>query len=176
VLFGAVLYLGGTKFAKELLFPIGFLVFMLPLPQVLIIGAAFKLKMLAAHASTISARMMGINVTRAGSTIYYPGGFLLVGDPCSGLRSLITFLAIGALFTQITAGSFWRRNILFISAIPVALLSNVMRLTLLIVVGYIYGQKVALGFIHDFSGFMVFAVGFAGLAVVSKVLRCEFEF
>ncbi|MFH1996482.1 MAG: exosortase/archaeosortase family protein [Candidatus Omnitrophota bacterium] len=172
-IFGIVLYLGGAKFAKELAFPIAFLVFMLPLPKVLIVGTSFKMKIFAAQASVFAARSIGIAATRAGSTIYYPGGEMVVGDPCSGLSSLISFLALGALFTQITTASFWKRNVLFASAIPVALFSNLLRLTFLILVGFVYGQNFTHGWVHDFAGIMVFVVGFICMFSITKILRCR---
>ncbi len=171
---GIVLYLGGKKITKELLFPISFLFFMLPLPKVVIIGISFKLKLMVAQVATFLALNMGVQAERVGSTIYYPGGELLVGDPCSGLRSLVTFLALGALCTQFTKARLWRRTALFVSAIPIALLSNLTRITFLVMVSYIYGEKVALGFLHDFSGIMVFVLGFVCLIGASKLLRCSF--
>ena len=173
VIFGIVLYLGGRGFAGALLFPIAFLVFMLPLPEVLIIGISFKLKILAAQGATFLVNKMGIDAQRAGSTIYYPGGFLLVGDPCSGLRSLITFLALGALFTQFCLAHVFKKTLLFISSVPIAIMSNLLRLTFLLLAGYIYGEKATKGFIHDFSGIMVFVLGFLGLLFVSRLLKCQ---
>ena len=99
MIFGIVLALGGKKFAKELLFPIAFIIFMLPLPRVLIIVISFKMKLLVTQVATLLIQRIGVEAHSAGSTIYFAGGHLIVGDPCSGLRSLITFLALGALFT-----------------------------------------------------------------------------
>ena len=175
VLLGMSLYLGGVKITKELLFPIIFLVFMLPLPRVVVIGITFKLKIMAAQAAVIIAHSIGIKAHRLGSTIYYRGGSLLVGDPCSGLRSLITFIALGALLTQLTEGGIFKKALLFLSSIPVAFLSNILRITFLLLVSYIYGSDAALGFLHDFSGVMVFILGFIGLFFIAKGLRCPFS-
>lgn len=173
VILGIALYLGGRKLTRELIFPIAFLIFMLPLPKVLMIGITFKLKILATQASNFAANCIGIEARRVGSTIYYPGGFILVGDPCSGLRSLISFLALGALFTQFTTADRWRRNVLFFSTIPIALLSNFIRITFLVLIGYVYGRRIALGFLHEFSGIMVFVFGFLGFMAVTKILKCH---
>ena len=175
VLLGMSLYLGGVKITKELLPAIIFLVFMLPLPRVMVIGITFKLKIMVAQAATMIARSIGIQTQRVGSTIYYRGGSLLVGDPCSGLRSLITFIALGALFTQLTKGSIFSKTILFLSSIPVAFLSNILRIMFLLLVSYVYGSDIALGFLHDFSGIMVFVLGFIGLIFIAKALRCPFS-
>jgi len=173
VLAGTALYLRGVKFTGKILFPIVFLVFMLPLPQVMIIGVAFKLKILVAAAATFLGRLSGMQVALAGSTINYPGGSLLVGDPCSGLRSLISFLALGALCTQFTDASLARKSALFLSTVPLALLSNILRITFLLFVAYIYGEKAATGLVHDISGYMVFVLGFAGLVLIAKLIRCR---
>ncbi|MBN2121199.1 MAG: exosortase/archaeosortase family protein, partial [Candidatus Omnitrophica bacterium] len=132
-----------------------------------------KLKIMATQAAVFLVNLIGIEAVRAGSAINYPGGQLMVGDPCSGLRSLITFLALGALFTQFTNASALRRGTLFISTIPIALFSNFIRLAFLVLVGFIYGEKAATGFLHDSSGLLVFVLGFFGLVMVSKVLRCR---
>ena len=173
VIAGILLYLKGVKFTKELLFPLCFLIFMLPLPAVMIVGMSYKLKIFAAGAATFLGNSIGIKSSLSGSTIYYPGGTLLVGDPCSGLRSLISFIALGALFTQFTKAAIWRKLSLFCLTIPIALISNFLRITFLLWVSFAYGKKAASGFVHDFSGYMVFVVGFLGLMLVSKILRCQ---
>lgn len=173
VLTGLVLYLFGKRIARELTFPLAFLVFMLPLPSVTIIAISFKMKILASQLAALAANLMSIPATRDGSTIYLPRGYLVVGDPCSGLRSLISLLALGAVFTQFISGSMLKRNLLFLSAIPIALISNVLRIILLLLVTYVYGEKAALGFFHDFSGMLVFAFAFIGLAMVMRLLKCQ---
>ena len=173
VIGGVILYLRGVKFTRELLFPLAFLIFMLPLPEVMIIGISFKLKILAAQAATLLGNSMGVKAVLSGSTIYYPGGFLLVGDPCSGLRSLISFLALSALLTQFIEVARWKKIFLFFSAVPIALLSNLLRISFLLMVSFVYGKKAASGFVHDVSGYMVFVLGFIGLIAVSKILKCR---
>lgn len=172
-IFGIVLYLYGRKALKEVIFPIVFLVFMLPLPKVVIIAISFKMKLLAAQGAIFIAESLSMKAQRVGSIIYYPGGQLLVGDPCSGLRSLISFLALGAVFTQLTGAKLWRKIILFFTTIPIALLSNLSRIFFLFTVSYIYGEKAAQGVVHDFSGFMVFVLGFLLLILASKLLKCS---
>lgn len=173
IISGIILYLKGKKYMRELIFPVGFLIFMLPLPAVMIIGISFKLKIFAAKAATLLGNFIGIKAILLGSTIHYPGGTLIVGDPCSGLRSLISFLALGALFTQFTTAMPWRKTSLFLATIPIALISNLLRITFLLWVNFVYGQEVGSGFVHDFSGYMVFVLGFIGLLFASKVLKCQ---
>lgn len=169
---GLVLFLGGKKVFKEVLFPVVFLMFALPLPKVAIIGITFKMKMFATHISTILINAIGFKVKQVGSTIYYPGGSLVVEDPCSGLRSLITFLSLGTLFTQFTNVSRWKKSILILCTIPIALISNISRIVALLFVSYVYGVKAASGFFHDFAGMMVFVIGFLGFLLTTRLLKC----
>ncbi|MBN2483172.1 MAG: exosortase/archaeosortase family protein [Candidatus Omnitrophica bacterium] len=173
VIWGIILYLKGMAWARALFFPVAFLVFMLPLPQVFVIAIAFQMKLWAADMAAFFLRLAGLEVISSGSKISYPGGFLMVGDPCSGLRSLISFLALGALFSQLVRCAFPRKIVLLFSTVPIALLSNVARIMFLVVVSFFYGQEVALGFLHDASGVAVFVLGFIGLILVSKGLRCH---
>lgn len=172
MLWSTVLFLWGGAYLRALFFPVFFLVFMLPLPSVMIIGLSFKMKLLAAEVSTRLIQAIGLQVMHKGSTILFPGGSLEVGDPCSGLRSLITFLALGALLTQFARGAAWKKYIFFLSSLAIAVLSNVVRISFLVIVSYFYGEKAAMGFVHDFSGYMVFVIGFLGLLGVSSLLGC----
>ena len=173
VIFGITLFLGGWKVIKVLLFPLLFLIFMIPLPKVVVLGIAFEMKLLASEISSWLVTMMGVETSVSGSRIFYPGGFLLVGDPCSGLRSLISFLALGTLIVELTSGNAWKKGILFLSVIPIAILSNVVRIVVLTLASYIYGSQVVDGFFHDFMGIMVFVIGFVGLVTLMNILKCH---
>lgn len=173
VIVGATLFLGGWKVTRVLLFPLFFLIFMIPLPKVIILGISFEMKLLASEISSWFVSMIGIETSVSGSRIFYPGGFLLVGDPCSGLRSLISFLALGTVVVELTSGNIWKKSILFFSVIPIALLSNVVRIVVLTLASYIYGSQIVDGFFHDFMGIMVFVVGFIGLITLMNILKCH---
>lgn len=173
VLFGISLFLGGWKITKVLLFPLIFLIFMIPLPRVVILGISFEMKLMASEISCWLMSLAGLEVEASGSRIFYPGGFLLVGDPCSGLRSLISFLALGTVVVQLTSGEIWKKTILFLSVVPIALLSNVVRIMVLTFASYIYGSQIIDGFLHDFMGIMVFVIGFIGLITLMNILKCH---
>jgi exosortase len=131
------------------------------------------MKMIAASLATFTVNAIGVPAVKDGSTIYLQNGYLVIGDPCSGLRSLISFFALGALFTQVTDAHWSKRVSLVAATVPIALFSNVLRIIVLVLVTHIYGEEAAMGFIHDFTGVMVFVVGFLGFIAVSKLLRCE---
>jgi len=173
VLFGLILYFLGRRIAKSVLFPVFFLVAMVPLPLVLIGNLTVKLKLFAAEWSTVILNKIGFPSIREGSIIRMPNSYIAVEAPCSGLRSLIALLTLGLLFAYAAKNSFLKKGLLFISAVPIALAGNMLRIIMLATVNDLYGEEVAMGFFHDFLGFFVFAFAFAGLWGVSRVLERE---
>ncbi|MEA3346487.1 MAG: exosortase/archaeosortase family protein [Candidatus Auribacterota bacterium] len=172
-LIGLILYLFGKEFLFKLTFPIFFLVFMIPLPRPLIIHISFKMKMLVAQIAAYIVNAMGISALRAGSVIHLPNTSLTVGSPCSGLRSLISLTALGSIYAYLVNISLPRKFILFLTSIPLALISNVIRVILLLLVAYVYGSEVATGKFHDYSGFLVFIIAFLGLKIMGNILSVD---
>lgn len=175
LLFGLSLFFCGRRATRTVWFPLGYLVLMLPMPPYLMNVIAFRLKVFAARAGSGIAVKLGIPLARSGMTIHIPAGSLRIADPCSGLRSLIALVALGALFAYLSRGKTWKRLVLFASAVPLAVFANVVRIAVLCVVANIWGIDAALGFFHDFSGLLLFLIAFAGLVTVRKLLRCETE-
>ncbi len=169
-LWGVILFFKGRETARELAFPVIFLVAMIPLPLVLIGNLTVKLKLFVAQGSTFLLNLMGFLAVKDGNIIKMKDSYLVVGAPCSGLRSLVSLLTLGIVFAYIVKMSRVKKAILFLSSIPVALISNVIRIALLAIVNEIYGEKVALGFFHDFSGFLMFGIAIAGLYGVNILL------
>ena len=130
------------------------------------------MKMLAAKAGVAVVRLLGVSVLRQGFTLTIPAGQLVVGNPCSGIRSLIAFLALGAVLAYLQKASNTRKIILFLLAIPIALLSNMCRVPLLILIDHLWGMKAASpeSLLHDATGMFVFVLGFFMLLLGAKVL------
>ncbi|MCK5179874.1 MAG: archaeosortase/exosortase family protein, partial [Candidatus Omnitrophica bacterium] len=114
---------------------------------------------------------IGLTAIQAGSIIKMRYTQVVVDDVCSGLRSLISLGALGSIFAYWMDGAMWRRVLLFLSTIPIAIATNVARIILLAGVSEIWGPQHAEGFVHDASGFMVFALAFVLLFAVGKVLE-----
>jgi exosortase len=170
---GLALYFFGTKISKSIWFPLLFLVFMFPLPQALIGVVSFPLKIFAAKAGVWIVDSLGVPVHGEGFNIFIPAGHLLVGNPCSGLRSLISFLALGSVLAYLAPISTARKWILFLLSIPIAILSNVIRIPILILASHKWGLAAAAPdtFIHTGSGMLVFIIGFTLLLASAKVLE-----
>lgn len=171
VLTGLILFVYGSKTFKKIVFPVCFLIFMIPVPLVVITTISFKMKILAAQIATAALNGMGLAAVRSGSVLKMQHTYVVVDDVCSGLRSLISLTALGSIFAYWMKGPTYKRIILFCSTIPIAIATNVLRIIFLAFVSEVWGAEYAVGFIHDFSGFMVFALAFILLYAVGEVLE-----
>ncbi|MBF0532566.1 MAG: exosortase/archaeosortase family protein [Candidatus Omnitrophica bacterium] len=160
VLAGLILHFYGAKIFRIILFPVVFLVFMVPLPLVTITTISFKLKLIAAQLATLSLNHLGVPAVRQGSMIYMRDAYVVVEDVCSGLRSLISLTALSSVFAYLMKGNWWKRGMIFLSAVPIAIITNVARIMTLSLISEIWGSQYATGLIHDMTGFMVFALAF----------------
>ena len=171
VLIGLILYFYGEAVFKKICFPIFFLIFMMPLPLVIITNLSFKLKLFAAHVATLILNKIGIPALCEGSLVKMRSAYVIVDDVCSGLRSLISLTALGSIFAYWMKASRLKRILLFLSTIPIAIITNALRIVFLASVNEIWGAQYAHGFIHDLSGFMVFALAFVLLFSVGRLLE-----
>jgi len=149
-----------------------FLLFMVPVPGVVLISWSFHLKLLAASMATQVATWVGLPATQAGSTILFPGLSVLIDDTCSGLRSLLTLVALATFWSaMMPRGIGWlRRGLLVSASVPIALFANVVRILLLILIAWFLGPQMAEGWLHYGSGFAVFGVALVLLAGISRLL------
>ncbi len=166
---GLILYNCGLTFVRQISFPLFFLMFMIPLPKAMTLGVSFHLKLFAANIASFIVSFI-VPLKSANSMVYLPNGVLTVGAPCSGLKSLITLSALSLLFAHLSGFNIKRKIIFFICSIPIAILSNIVRIMLLIIVFYVYGSEVTMGWFHDFSGFLIFVIAFIGLAILRKLM------
>ncbi|HSV43792.1 MAG TPA: exosortase/archaeosortase family protein, partial [Candidatus Bathyarchaeia archaeon] len=141
VLIGLVLHFYGQKTLKMLSFALFFLVFMLPLPEVVIVNISFRMKMFAAAMAAKVINQIGILAIREGSVIRMPHAYVVVDDVCSGLRSLISLAALGSLFAYFFKAPLWKKIILFVSTIPIAVITNMCRVVFLAFVSEIWGHE-----------------------------------
>jgi exosortase len=171
VLIGLVLLFLGKKFLKQILFPIFFLLFMIPAPLIAIANISFRLKIFASQVSTKIINMLGVPAIREGSIIKTMHSQMVVEDPCSGIRSLIALIALGCLMAYFSNISKTKKVIVFLCSIPIAVASNVIRIVALSLASEMYGSKFAMGWFHDTMGILVFVFAFFGLSLVAKLLE-----
>ncbi|MBC8440669.1 MAG: exosortase/archaeosortase family protein [Deltaproteobacteria bacterium] len=173
LIIGLSLFLFGKEVSKIIWFPLLFLVFMFPLPEAMISLVSFPLKIFAAKAGVWIISILGIPIYLEGFNILIPAGPLLVGNPCSGLRSLIAFLALGSIFAYLEPVSIIKKWVLFLISIPIALLSNIVRIPILILVSNYWGLEAAGPdtLVHTGSGMLVFVLGFFLIFFAAKALE-----
>ncbi|HVP40127.1 MAG TPA: exosortase/archaeosortase family protein [Candidatus Saccharimonadales bacterium] len=171
-LVGGLLWFGcGPAWARLCLFPVSFLLFAVPVPYVLYYSASFPLQQLAARAATAALTGIGIPAVRVGNTIELPNTSLEVAEACSGLRSLVSLLAMGALFGRFGQDRAAKRWVLFLSTIPIAILGNALRVFVTGLGVYLGGPRWAEGAVHEAMGLLVFAFALVALLITSVLLR-----
>jgi exosortase len=169
VISGLVLYLLGWRHLKVLVFPIGFLLFMIPFPSIIFNAIAFPLQLMAAKTSTFCLQLLQVPVLREGNVIVLPHTTLEVTEACSGIRSLMSLTALAVVFAYFTQRDLWKRLVLVLLAIPIAILTNAFRVWGTGLLAHYFGVEAALGFYHTFAGWLVFVVAF-GLLLVAGIL------
>ena len=171
VLVGLSLFLLGTNITKSALFPLSYLVFMIPLPSVLYNDLTFRLKLLASILSTKLLALIGIHAFREGNIIHLNQTSLQVIDACSGLRSLISLLALAVLFAYFTQKSIWKRLSLVLLTIPITIFSNSCRLTVTAILVDHIGPQATEGFFHIFTGIIMFVIALVLLVLCGTILQ-----
>ena len=163
---GIILFLLGRQHLKLLAFPIVFLIFMIPIPSILLLKITFPMQLFAAKVATAALQLLDVPVLREGNVIHLVENTLEVERACSGIRSLISLLAIGTVLAYFITRVNWQRAVVILSCFPIAIATNAFRVTMTGVLANYYGMKMAEGFFHGFSGMVLY---FAGLILVCAV-------
>jgi exosortase B len=166
----------GKRALRMIWFPLFFLAFMTPLPEVLVAEITAPLK---SAVSTVSANVLydlGYPVSRAGVILNVGQYQLLVADACAGLNSMFTLEALGLLYMNLMQYTSVARNItLSILVVPIAFCANVVRVMILVLVTYHYGDAAGQGFVHGFAGMVLFLVGLTFVLVTDHILGWIFK-
>jgi exosortase len=170
ILAGLILFHLGTPVFRALLFPLGFLFFMVPLPAIIFNAIAFPLQGLAAHNATLILDTSGVPVLRDGNIIHLSEITLGVTEACSGIRSLVSLLALAVAWAWLTLAQPWARLVLIVSAIPITIIANAGRVVVTGLIGQWFGVKYAQGVFHSFSGWIIFLVAFVSLLGVHTLV------
>lgn len=166
-----VLILWGAAALRQLWFPIVFLVFLVPLPEVTIAQLNFRLKMFASQWGVALANAVGVIAERSGNRVFLEGGKdLVVANVCNGLRTLISLLAFGSLYAYVCRlRGLWRMG-LFAMTIPVAVVCNAGRIVILIIVADVWDVQTATGWFHDTSGILIFVMAFMLMFSIERLV------
>jgi exosortase len=171
VVAGAVLFLGGWKRLWIVLFPLAFLLLMIPLPSIIFNQITFPLQGIASQAGEVVIAAAGVPVLREGNILHVPGRALEVAEACSGIRSLMSLLMLAIVLGYFTERRTGGRVAIALAAIPIAILANAARVAGTGLAAYWVSPEAAEGFFHTFSGWMVFVVALGGLLALQRLLE-----
>ena len=139
-------------------FPLLYLAFVIPVPNSILADVTAPLKAFVSWIATGTLAHLGLPVAREGVTIYVAQYQLLVEDACSGMNSLVGLIAVSLLYIYLMRGSSWRYALVLVAlVIPVAIIANILRIMLLILMTYGLGNEVAQGILHMTAGLILFA-------------------
>jgi exosortase D (VPLPA-CTERM-specific) len=164
------LHLGWEK-TKVLAFSLFMILTMFPLPNFLYNKISVKLQLISSKLGVGLLHLYGMTAYREGNVIDLGFTQLQVVEACSGLRYLISLVILSILLAYFFKDRFWKRAILIISSIPISIIMNSLRIAVTGVLYEVWGAKVAEGFFHGFSGWLIFLGAFAIMLSELWILR-----
>jgi exosortase B len=166
-----LLLLRGVQALKAVAFPLFFLVFLVPLPGVMVQAMTIPLKTAVSYVAEVLLHAAGYPIARSGVILSVGQYQLLVADACAGLNSLFTLEALGLLYLNLLGYTSKLRNLtLAILVVPISFIANVIRVMILILVTYHMGDEAGQGFVHTFAGMVLFAVGLTMMIATDTVV------
>jgi len=172
ILAGVLLATKGPRTLRRYAFPLFMLVFLVPLPGILVDWLTAPLKQYISEIAEFGLYNAGYPVARNGVMLAIGQYQVLVADACSGLHSLFTLSAIGMLYVYLMGyRNWWHNGILVASILPIAFFANVVRVIILVLVTFHFGDSAGQGFIHSIAGWVMFVVALASLFMFDNLAR-----
>jgi len=158
LLAGMILFLAGWKMLRAVSFPLGYLMWMIPIPVIIYNQITFPLQLIASRLATASLELVQVPVLRDGNILILSNYSLEVVEACSGIRSLMTLAALAVAFGYLVSPRRWIRYVLAALMVPIAVLINAIRIMGAGLLARHFGPAAAEGFLHEFSGWAIFLV------------------
>jgi len=172
VLAGSVLLLFGAKALRLIWFPLFFMLFMIPLPGLLVAAVTMPMKIAVSVCAEWILYGLGYPVARSGVILQVGQYQLLVADACAGLHTLLTLEALGLLYLNLFRHESLLRNVsLALLIIPIAFSSNVIRVMVLSLITYYFGDAAGQGYLHMFSGMVLFLTALLLVVGLDSLIR-----
>ena len=172
LLAGLLLLFFGASTLKKLWFPLFFMLFMIPLPGVLVETITQPMKMAVSWAAEHVLYSLGYPIARTGVILVIGQYQLLVADACAGLHSLFTLEALGLLYLNLVRHDSLSRNVtLAILIVPISFCANVIRVIVLTLITFHFGDEAGQGFLHGFAGMVLFISALILIIGVDSMLR-----
>jgi exosortase len=172
LVWGVPFHLFGWQVARLLIFPCAYLAFCIPLNFLDSMTAPLSLQSAAISASLLNG--LGILVERSGVVLNSvpPGEFSFeVAEACSGIHSILAIAALSAVYGHLSQKTLLKKWLVFLSSIPLAIAGNVVRITMVVVVAKAFGEQLAQGLYHDYSGYVFFIVATLLMLGVGSLLQ-----
>jgi exosortase len=171
VIVGLILFHLGRAVLRVVAFPVLFLFFTVPLPVIVFNAVAFPLQNLAAGNAAWTLDALGVPVWLDGNVIHLSRITLGVSEACSGIRSLISLLAVAVAWAHLSLSGLLAAAALVASALPITVFANAFRVVATGLIAQWFGVEYAEGTFHTFSGWVIFLAAFLGLAAVHGLLH-----
>jgi exosortase len=156
---GLVLYFVGFPILRKLAFPIGLFLLAIPIPALIYNEIVFPLQLVASSFATFCLELVNVMpVLREGNLLVLPGYTLEVVEACSGIRSLMSLVALAVAYGYFLEKRVWMRWLLVFFVFPLAIFSNGIRVFVTAILTHYWGLAAAEGFLHSFSGWAIFVV------------------
>ena len=171
LLAGLMLCFGGWELLKELRFVLLVLLLAIPIPSILFNEITLPLQILASKLASALLPIFGVPVLREGNVIELPAMKLEVAEACSGIRSLMSLFTLSVFYGYFVEKSNLRRAILAVASIPIAIAANAVRILGTGLFVQYWDPEKALGFFHEFSGWVMFLVSLGCLFIVHRIMH-----
>jgi exosortase len=171
LLTGLVWTFFGRRMLREVLFPILVLLLAIPFPAIVFNQITFPLQLLASRLASLILPLLGVPVLQEGNVIQLPVMKLEVAEACSGIRSLMSLFTLAVFYGYFLERTTWRRVVLALASIPIAVAANVARIVGTGLCVQYWDPTKALGFFHEFSGWVMFVISLACLYLVHRVMK-----
>lgn len=147
----------GHRVLLKMWFPIVYMVFLIPLPGWFLDSVTQPLKILVSDLTTGILYRFGYPISQTGVTLYIAQYQLLVEDACAGLNSIISLTAVGLFYIYLLHNASWRYSLLLLAfVLPIAIVANIVRVIILVLITYYFGDEAAQGYLHDSAGIVTF--------------------
>ena len=168
---GMILFLSGWKVLRAVSFPVGFLMLMIPIPAVIYNQITFPLQLIATHFASLGLEAIRVPVLREGNVLALPNYSLDVVEACSGIRSLMSLIALAIAYVYLAENRRWVQYVVVVLMVPGAIITNAIRISGAGVLAYNLGPAAAEGFLHGFSDWIMFMIAFVLMFFCHWIVR-----
>jgi len=175
LLAGLIVLFCGWIYFRALMFPWAFLILMIPIPTVIFNQITFPLQLLASRVSGLILPMLGVPVLREGNVINLPAMALEVAEACSGIRSLMSLVALAIIYGYLMEKRLWVRWILAFASVPIAVAANSVRIIGTGLLVQYWDPEKAEGYFHASWGWIIFVISLVMLYALHGLITVSLQ-